>query len=42
MKRELEERVLVPIVTYGAETLGMRMDDRHKLDVMEIRVLQSM
>ena len=26
-------RVVVPTVTYGAETCSMRMDDGHKLDV---------
>ena len=29
-------------VTYGAEPLGMRMNERHKLGVMELRSSQRM
>ena len=42
LKIELYESVVVPTVTLGAETLGFRMDERHELDVIEIRRLRSM
>ena len=35
------ERVVVAMVIYGAETLAMRMDEKRKLDVFEIKCLQS-
>ena len=41
MKRELYEGVVVPKVTYGVETWGMRMDERHNLNVMEMKCLRS-
>ena len=34
VKKELYKRVVVPKVAYGADTWGMRMKERHKLDVM--------
>ena len=38
VNREVYERVLAPTVPYGVETWGMRLDERRKLDVKEIRV----
>ena len=37
MKTELYERVVIPTVTYAAQTLPMRIDERRKLDVAEIK-----
>ena len=34
--------VVAPTITYGAPTSGWRMDESHKLNVMEIKCLQSM
>ena len=41
-KRELYERVVVPTVMYGSEAWGLGVEERRKLDVMEIRGLRSM
>ena len=41
-KRELYERVVVPTVMYGSEAWGLRVEERRKLDVMEMRCLRSM
>ena len=41
-KRELYERVVVPTVMYGSEAWGLRVKERRKLDVMEMRCLRSM
>ena len=38
VERELYGSVVVPMVTYAAETLGMRMDVSHELDVMVLKV----
>ena len=36
VKREfLYEREVLSLVTYAAETLGMRMDERYRLDILE-------
>ena len=42
VKRELYELVVIPTVKYGAETWGRRMDERQKLDVMEMKCLRNM
>ena len=36
-RRELHEGVAVPTVTYGVETLSMRMDKRQKPDAMKTK-----
>ena len=41
-KRCLYERVIVPTVTYGAETWSMREAERKRLEVFEMRCLRSM
>ena len=33
--------MVAPSVTYGVETRDMRMDERHKLEVMEMNCLWS-
>ena len=33
VKRNLYERVVVPTLMYAAETYGLRLNERHKLDV---------
>ena len=40
-KVEFTERELVPTVTNGSETGGMRMDERHKLNVMKMKCKRS-
>ena len=42
VKRELYERVVVPTVMYGSESWGMRVEERDKLDVAEMKCLRSM
>ena len=42
VNREFMERVVVPRVTYGVKTCGMRMDERDKLDNTELELLWSM
>ena len=37
VKKELYERVVVSTVTDGAEAWGMRIDGRHKLDLMRMK-----
>jgi len=37
VKRELYERVLVQAMTYGTEASGMKMEEKRKLDVMEMK-----
>ena len=37
VKRELHEKAVVATVTYGVETLGMRLGERHKLGVASDR-----
>ena len=35
VKKELYERWVVPTIKYETDTWDMRMDERHKLDVMK-------
>ena len=37
VKREMYESVVVQMVTYGAKTFCMSLDERQKVDVMESR-----
>ena len=39
---ELNESVIVLVMTYRAKNGVIRMDDRHKLDVMELKCVRSM
>ena len=41
-KRRLYEGVVVPTVLYGAETWNMRVEERRKLNVLEMKCLRSM
>jgi Reverse transcriptase (RNA-dependent DNA polymerase). len=41
-KRTLYEGIVVPTVLYGAETWGLREDERRRLDVLEMKCLRSM
>ena len=41
-KSELYKRVVVPTVMYGSGAWGLRVEERRKLDVMEMRCLRSM
>merc|ERR1712002_202066 len=42
VKRELYERIVVPTVMYGSESWGMRVKERNKLDVAEMKCLRNM
>ena len=42
VKRELYERIVVPTVMYGSESWGMKVEERSKLDVAEMKCLRSM
>ena len=42
IKKVLYERVIVPTVTYGSELWGMKVSDRQKLNVFEMRCLRDM
>ena len=42
VKRELYERIVVPTVMYGSESWGMKVEERDKLDVAEMKCLRSM
>ena len=42
VKRVLYERIIVPTVLYGAEAWGIRVAERHRLNVFEMRCLRSM
>ena len=42
VEKDLYDTVLVPTVTHGAETGGLKMDDILKLDVMETKCSRSM
>ena len=35
-------RVVVPTDTYGPETWSMGMDERHKIDILEMKFSRSM
>ena len=41
VKRELYERVVVPTVMYGSESWGLKVEEREKLDVAEMKCLRS-
>ena len=41
VKRELYERVVVPTIMYGSESWGMKVTERNKLDVSEMKCLRS-
>ena len=41
-KRRLYEGAIVPTTVYGAETWGMRLAERKRLNVLEMRCLRSM
>ena len=40
--KELYERIIEPTVIYGSEAWGMKVRERDKLDVVEIKCLRSM
>ena len=40
-KNELYERVVMPTVTYGAETLGMSTEEKHELGVIEMKCIRK-
>ena len=42
VKKVLYEKVIVPTVTYGSECWGMKVSERRKLNVFEMRCLRSM
>ena len=42
VKKELYEKVVVPTVTYGSECWGMKVVERQKLNVFEMKCLRSM
>ena len=41
-KRGLYESIIVPTALYGAETWGLKVEDKKRLDVMEMKCLRSM
>ena len=42
VKKVLYEKVIVPIVMYGSESWGMKVTERQKLNVFEMKCLRSM
>ena len=42
VKSELYKRLEVPTVVYRVETSGLRLHDRHDLEVFEIKFLRSL
>ena len=38
---ELYEKVVVPKLTYGAKTWGLRMEDTRKLENMEMKCVRN-
>ena len=42
VKRVLYEKVVVPTVTYGSELWGMKVSERRRLNVFEMKCLRSM
>ena len=42
VKRVLYEKVVVPTVMYGSELWGMKVSERQKLNVFEMKCLRSM
>ena len=41
-KKVLYEKVVVPTVMYGSESWGMKVTERQKLNVFEMKCLRSM
>ena len=41
-KRGLYESIIVPTALYGAETWGLKADDKKPLDIMEMKCLRTM
>ena len=42
VKKMMYERIVVPTVLYGAETWGLNVREKRRLDVMEMKCLRSM
>ena len=42
VKKALYEKVVVPTVMYGSESWGMKVTERQKLNVFEVKCLRSM
>ena len=42
VKKVLYEKVIVPTVMYGSELWGMKVSERRKLNVFEMKCLRSM
>ena len=42
VKKTFYEKVVVPIVMYGLESWGMKVTERQKLNVFEMKCLRSM
>ena len=42
VKKVLYEKVVVPTVMYGSESWGMKVTERQKLNVLEMKCLRSM
>ena len=42
VKKVLYEKVVVPTVMYGSESWGMKITERQKLNVFEMKCLRSM
>ena len=42
VKKVLYEKVVVPTVMYGSESWGMKVNERQKLNVFEMKCLRSM
>ena len=42
VKKELYETVALPQVTCGMDTGGMKLDERHVIDAMDIQCLRCM
>ena len=42
VKKALYEKVVVPTVMYGSELWGMRVSERQKLNVFEMKYLRNM
>ena len=41
VKKVLYEKVVVPTIMYGSESWGMKVTERQKLDVFEMKCLRS-
>ena len=42
VKKVLYEKVAVPTIMYGSESWGMKVTERQKLNVFEMKCLRSM